>query len=138
MYTRTVAIRLHHTDAYGIIFFANQFKLCHDVFQEWLDDQGLILPPDRHTDLPLAVVLRAESDYAAPIHLGDRIRIDYQTESVGTTSFVNRFTMTNAAGTLVGRVRTVHVLIDARTSAKTPLPPAWRAALTAGLAPSGS
>ncbi len=134
MFTRTVTIRLHHTDAYGIIFFANQFKLCHDVFQDWLDERGLPLPVTRTAVEALAVVVRAESDYQAPIQLGDRLTIDYTVESVGTTSFVNRFALTNQRGVLVGRVRTVHVMTDPVTSAKRPLPPAWREALSGNLA----
>ncbi len=135
MFTRTVTIRLHHTDAYGIIFFANQFKLCHDVFQDWLDERGIPLPKTRAGVEALAVVMRAESDYAAPIQLGDRLTIAYEVEKVGTTSFVNRFTLTNQSGVLVGKVRTVHVMTDVATSAKRPLPSAWREALTAFLAP---
>ena len=135
MFTRTVTVRLHHTDAYGIIFFANQFKLCHDVFQDWLEEQGLPLPVTRTAVEALAVVIRAESDYAAPIHLGDRLTIAYGVEKIGSTSFVNAFTLTNQAGVVVGKVRTVHVMTDPVTSAKCPLPMAWRTALTGSLAP---
>ncbi len=135
MFTRTVTVRLHHTDAYGIIFFANQFKLCHDVFQDWLEEQGLPLPVTRTAVEALAVVIRAESDYAAPIQLGDRLTIAYGVEKIGSTSFVNAFTLTNQAGVLVGKVRTVHVMTDPVTSAKRPLPPAWRTALTGSLVP---
>jgi acyl-CoA thioesterase FadM len=57
------------------------------------------------------------------------LAIAYQVERIGTTSVTNLFTMTNQHGIVVGRVRTVHVLIDAKTSAKKILSEKWRVAL---------
>jgi acyl-CoA thioesterase FadM len=91
------------------------------------------LAPDRSTASELMVIVRCESDYQAPVRLGDRLTIAYRVERIGTTSVTNRFLITNQHGVQVGDVRTVHVQINARTSAKIPLTPAWRAALTSNL-----
>jgi 1,4-dihydroxy-2-naphthoyl-CoA hydrolase len=126
MFTYQLTVQLHHTDAYGIIFFANQFKFCHDTFQAWLDQEGFPLPPNRQAAKELLVVVHAESDYQAPVNLGDRLTVHYQVEKIGTTSVTNRFTLTNQRGEQVGRVRTVHVLTDAATSTKLALTPRWK------------
>ena len=133
MFTHRVTIELQHTDAYGIIFFANQFILCHGCFQAWLEQVGIPLPPTRHQATELMVIVRAESDYLAPIHLGDHLVVSFGVERIGTTSVVNVFTLTNQQGATVGKVRTVHVLIDPLTSAKMTLPERWRAALQSNL-----
>lgn len=133
MFVQHTTVQLHHTDAFGIIFFSNQFVLCHSCFQEWLESVGLQFPPNRQLATELLVIVHAESDYLGPIQLSDRLAISYQVERIGTTSVTNLFTMTNQHGITVGRVRTVHVLIDAKTSAKKVLPEKWRVALTGNM-----
>ena len=129
MFVQHTTVQLHHTDAFGIIFFSNQFVLCHSCFQEWLEQVGLQFPPNRQLASELLVIVHAESDYLGPIQLSDRLAIAFTVERIGTTSVTNRFTLTNQHGVIVGRVRTVHVLIDAKTSAKLTLPERWRVAL---------
>jgi YbgC/YbaW family acyl-CoA thioester hydrolase len=133
MFHYSMTVLLNHTDCYGIIFFANQPIFCHAAFQAWLEHVGMPLAPDRSTASELMVIVRCESDYQAPVRLGDRLTIAYRVERIGTTSVTNRFLITNQHGVQVGDVRTVHVHINARTSAKIPLTPAWRAALTSNL-----
>jgi YbgC/YbaW family acyl-CoA thioester hydrolase len=133
MFLYPMTVLLNHTDCYGIIFFANQPIFCHAAFQAWLEHVGMPLAPDRSTANELMVIVRCESDYQAPVRLGDRLTIAYRVERIGTTSVTNRFLITNQHGVQVGDVRTVHVQIDARTSAKIPLTSAWRTALTSNL-----
>lgn len=128
MFSYQITVQLHHTDAYGIIFFANQFKFCHDAFQAFLDQVGLPMPPTRPSAGAMMVIVHAESDYKTPVRLGDRLRLDVVIERLGTTSLTERTTITNQHGALVGVVRTVHVTIDAATNAKVPLPESLRAA----------
>ena len=129
MFAYRLTVQLHHTDAYGIIFFANQLKFCHDTFQAWLEHVGLPLPPTRPTSGGLLVVVHVESDYLAPIQVGDKLTVAYRCERIGTTSVTNAFTFTNQRGVTVGRARTVHVLIDVTTNAKMELPALYREAL---------
>jgi 1,4-dihydroxy-2-naphthoyl-CoA hydrolase len=133
MFSYPVTVQLHHTDAYGIIFFANQFVLCHACFQAFLEEAGIPLPPTRAQASELLVIVHAESDYQAPIQLGDKLCIDYRCEKLGSTSVTNRFTFTNQHGVVVGQVRTVHVFIDPLTSRKLPIPARWLTALAGNL-----
>jgi 1,4-dihydroxy-2-naphthoyl-CoA hydrolase len=128
MFTYQLTVQLHHTDAYGIIFFANQFKFCHDAFQAMLEQVGLPLPPRRLAVPAMLVIVHAECDYHAPVQVGDRLTIEVVTEKLGTTSQIMAYRFTNQHGLDVGHGRTVHVCIDTTTSAKVPLPPAFRAA----------
>jgi 1,4-dihydroxy-2-naphthoyl-CoA hydrolase len=130
MFSYPVTVQLHHTDAYGIIFFANQLVLCHGCFQAYLENAGIPLPPTRAQATELLVIVHVESDYQAPIQLGDKLRIDYHCEKLGSTSVTNHFTLTNQVGVQVGQVRTVHVFIDPVTSQKLQIPAHWHAALS--------
>lgn len=131
MFVHSLTVQLHHTDAYGILFFANQLAFCHDAFQTWLGQVGHPLAPTRAEAEFVAVVVHVESDYRAPVRLGDRLEIRYGVERVGTTSFTNRFRLVNQRGVEVGACRVVQVVIDPVTSAKTPIP-SWLRALLAG------
>src|SRR5580692_286582 len=75
MFTYTTKIRLHDTDAAGIIFFANQFKIVHDAYEDLLESFGWSF----HTMLKgtsyFLPIVHAESDYKAPVLVGDIIVI---------------------------------------------------------------
>jgi 1,4-dihydroxy-2-naphthoyl-CoA hydrolase len=133
MFTHLLTIQLHHTDAYGIIFFANQFKFCHDAFQALLEHLGFPLPPSRHDVPAMFVIVHAECDYQVPVHVGDRLTVAVRAEKIGTTSLVMGYRFTNQHGVQVGTGRTVHVFIDTTTSAKVPLSAPVRMAFTAHL-----
>lgn len=135
MFAHPQVIQLHHIDAYGILFFAHQLAFCHDCFQAWLAGHGRPLAPTRQEAEYLAVMVHVESDYTAPVRLGDRLTIAYAVAAIGTTSFTNRYRIINQAGVAVGGCRTVQVTVDPRTSQKMPIPPWLRALLIANAEP---
>jgi len=131
MFTQRRFIQLHDTDAYGILFFANQLRFCHDAFQEWLRQLGMPMEPRRDRAVFVAVVVHAESDYRAPVELGDEITVTMHVAKLGTTSFTSAFSFTNQRGVVVGEARLVQVTINPMTSGKIAIPADLRAALAA-------
>ena len=127
-FTYALTVQLHHTDAYGIIFFANQFKFCHDAFQAFLDHVGLPLPPRRELVPAMLVIVHVEADYKVPVHVGDRLRIEVRVHAIGTTSIQMDYRIFNQHGAQVGGARTVHVTIDTATSVKVAVPENYRVA----------
>jgi YbgC/YbaW family acyl-CoA thioester hydrolase len=124
-------VKLHDTDSYGIIFFPNQLRICHDALQELWRCLGHPLRPTRSDMTFLPVVVHAESDYLAPIRLGDELTISIGLAAIGTTSITLDYRLRNQHDAEVGRARTVQVCIDPTTSVKIPVPPLLRAALAA-------
>jgi len=128
MFTYKTKIRLHDTDAAGIIFFANQFKIIHDAYEEFLEkfDQSLqsIIKKTNY----FQPIVHAESDYKAPVFAGDKIAITVKVGHIGKTSFSLEYTLKRGK-TLVGKAKTVHVTIDQKTRKKIPLPSLLRRAL---------
>ena len=121
MFTYNTKIRLHDTDAAGIIFFANQFKIIHDAYEEFLErfDQSLqsIIQKANY----FQPIVHAESDYKVPLFAGDKIAITVNVGHIGKTSFSLEYTLKRGK-TLVGKAQTVHVTIDQKTRKKIPLP----------------
>ncbi len=133
MFTYLHRIQLHHTDAYSIIFFANQLQFCHDAFQALLAQIGFPLPPTRQDVVTMLVIVHVESDYQVPVHVGDVLTIQVCVKKMGTTSLVMSYILINQHGVQVGTAQTVHVNIDTKTSAKAPLPDKMRQAFQAHL-----
>jgi len=73
-------------------------------------------------------IVHAESDYKAPVFVGDKIVIAIKVGHIGETSFSFEYTLKRGK-TLVGTAKTVHVTIDQKSRKKIPLPPALRRVL---------
>jgi 1,4-dihydroxy-2-naphthoyl-CoA hydrolase len=129
MFVTQTKIRLHDTDAAGIIFFANQFKIIHDAYEDLLEKFDCSFRKMLGgTDLFLPIV-HAEADYLAPVRVGDKIAIGITVGHVGKTSFSFEYTLKRGK-ILVGKARTVHVTVSQKTRKKIPLPAALRKKLS--------
>jgi len=129
MMTIETTVKLHDTDAAGLLFFGHQFRMAHDAYEHFLNTSGhsfaWIL---RESDFFLPIV-HAEADYKAPLFAGDRLTIRVRTESIGRTSFVLGYEFLNEQADTVGTAQTVHVCIDKKDRQKRSLPESLRTAL---------
>lgn len=128
MFAYEHVVKLHDTDCYGIIFFANQFRFCHDAWQAFLAHDGLPLQPDRSGMPVIPVMVHAESDYLAKVVVGDRLRIEVALAHLGTTSFALGYRIAGPRGP-TGTAKLVHVCVDPVQDTKLPVPQRLREAL---------
>lgn len=122
MYVYQTKIKLHETDAAGLLFFGNQFKIIHDAYECVLENFGFSfaeLLKGRDFFLP---IVHAESDFKKPLFVGDVIEIQVTVDEIGKTSFSFAYTLLDAAQDIVGTAKTVHVTMDKKKQAKIPLP----------------
>ena len=128
MFIYKTQIRLHDTDAAGLIFFANQLAIVHDAYELLLEKFGFSFPQMLKGGKYFLPIVHAESDYKAPLGVGDKIAIAIRVGHIGATSFAFEYTI-HRGKTLVGTAQTVHVTINTKTGHKTPLPAKLRKAL---------
>jgi len=122
MYTYQTKIKLHQTDAAGLLFFSHQFEIIHDAYEALLESIGFgFASLIREKDFFLPIV-HAESDYKKPLFVGDLIEILISVEQVGKTSFTFAYKLQNTKQEIVGMARTIHVTMDKKTQKKIPLP----------------
>lgn len=125
------SIGLRHTDATGVLFFAEQFKIALDSYEAFLKASGWSLKAiieEGHFFFP---VVHAESDYFAPLKVGDELEVALTIPHVGTSSFTCYYEFTDTARQLlVGKTTLVHVAVSAETRKTIPLPDPMRAFLT--------
>ena len=111
-------IKLHETDAAGILFFSNIFKITHDAFEEFLDDIGFPMSDIlEKLDFDL-VIVHAAADYMSPLKVDDQVSIHLNVEKIGTTSFILIYTVKGVKDKIIGKVKTVHVCIDKKSGKK--------------------
>lgn len=124
-------VRLHDTDAAGLLFFAQQFFYVHDIYEDLLRAIGL--PMENiiaEADYFLPIV-HAESQYHQSLSVGHELEVSVTVEKLGTTSYTLGYLFENALGEIVGRARTVHVSIERNSREKIPLPQGLRSRLEA-------
>ena len=123
MYCRKKVLFLNESDATGVLYFAQAFKIAQETFEEFLGTIGKSWGEYlKEGDLLLPVV-HAEGDYFAPVQVGDALHILLSLEKMGTTSFTVRCRFEGAAsGKLLGSTSIVHVVIDRRSWSKMAIP----------------
>jgi len=129
MFIYKTTIKLHDTDAAGLLFFGNQFKIIHEAYEVLFEKIGFSFAKlIKECDFFLPIV-HAESDYEAPLFVGDKITVEVHVFKIGRTSFILSYRLFNQNDKLVGTAQTVHVSVTKTTKKKIPLPPALRRAL---------
>ena len=126
MYTYQHKIKLHETDAAGLLFFSHQLRYVHDAYESLLEQMGLgFAELIKNKDYFLPIV-HVESDYKLPLFVGDLLEIQIVVEDIGQTSFTFGYTILNHKKECVGTAKTVHVTISKKTHKKIPLPKEMR------------
>lgn len=127
VFRHQLSVRLYDTDAAGVLYFGSQFRLAHDAFETFMAQNGFPISI-MMTEPYLLVVRHAQSDYTAPVMLGDTVDIDLYIERLGRTSFTCNYTL-QVNDRPVGKAKTVHVTIDRKTRNAVAMPGEMRAAL---------
>ena len=131
MFTYQTTVRLYDTDAAGLLFFGNHFRIIHAAYEAYFESQGLGMGNIiRDGELVLPIV-HAEADYDEPMFVGNKLTVELSADRPTTHSYTLHFLLKNDEGRRVASVKTVHVCVDNRTNKKTPLPEKMRKAIEA-------
>ncbi len=116
------SVKIYDTDAAGILFFGNQFRLVQDAYEAYLESKGFPLVNFLDKLSYIVPVVHAETSYRVPLRVSDKLVIKLSIRKVGTTSFVLGHEIFKEGGELAGAGKTVHVCIDKKSRSKIPLP----------------
>lgn len=123
-------IRLHDTDAAGILFFASQFHFMHDAYEDFLREIGLPMEALLAQGLFFVPIVHAEAQFHKSVSVGRELVISVSVERLGNTSYTLVYRLEDSDGGCVGTGRTVHVTVDRKSGRKRALPEDLRQALT--------
>lgn len=119
-------VRMHDTDMAGILYFAKQFRYVHDALEDLVEKEGFNFDYLFNNSDFVFVIVHAEADYLEPVKVGDLLEVHVEVESMGTSSFTMSYKIFKANDTLIGKAKTVHVCLDAKTRTKIPIPDSLR------------
>jgi len=122
MFKMNSSVRLSDSDAAGILFFGNYFRLAHDAYEAFMESIGFSLS-DMITKADfLILIAHTEADYEKPLRLGEKLAVELTVEEIGQTSFVLSHRLKDAQNDVAAMVKTVHVTVDKKNGGKIPLP----------------
>ncbi|OED38216.1 hypothetical protein AB834_01040 [PVC group bacterium (ex Bugula neritina AB1)] len=128
MYTKKYTVRLHDTDAFGVLYFANQFRIIHEAYEEFTDDLGFHLNKLMDQSQYFIPIVHAEASYNHPVMMGDTLKISLNVENISVHSYSITYDIL-LKKILVGTAKTVHVSTHAYKNKKVPIPKSLRQAL---------
>ena len=121
MFSYHTTIRMNNVDAAQRLFFAEQFVIAHDAWEAYLEAHGTSIRSLLEDFDFVTPIVHAESDYTAPMKLGDRVVVAVECAEIGTKSFTMKFRIA-ANDVSVGQVTHVHATVDKASGAAVPVP----------------
>ena len=130
-YAYSLRIRLHDTDAAGVMFYGHLFRHAHDAYESFMEQLGFPLhdligtaDAGHKVRLPIA---RAQARYERPLRLGDRVRVDLWVTEIRRRSFALHYRFLDEQGRTCATAQTLHCLVGEDDAG---LPEGLRNALT--------
>ena len=128
MYHYQTTIRLHQTDAAGVVFFSNLFVIAHDAYESFLESH-LPLNAILLDGVYIIPIVHAEADYLLPLALSEKITVELSLEKLGTSSFNLGYVIKNSKTETAARLKTIHAVQLKEDQKTVPIPDPLRNAL---------
>ncbi len=130
MFRHEAPVRLHLTDAAGVLFFGSYFTLAHDAYESFMESIDCRFEEIFTQSDFLILIVHAEGDYKAPLYTGDQLVIDLTCGRLGGRSYSLDYEI-KRDGQVVARMNTVHVCVDKESKKSRSLPDKLRTQLAA-------
>lgn len=121
MHTYSTTVRIHHTDAAGIVFFANLFIIAHECYESYLDPDVTFQSMFNKLNLMLPIV-HAEADYHKPLRVSDKITVQLRLGNIGESSYTLEYDILTEEGESAATLKTSHVVKGRDSSQPVSLP----------------
>ena len=123
-FVHPVTVRLHHTDAAGVIFCSRLLELAHEAYEALLDEAGLGVGRILADGEVLLPVVAVEAEFTKPIRVGDRLQVELTLSRSGDHSYQVAYRFRDQAGQVRAHAATRHVALDGSGTGPVLLPPA--------------
>ena len=120
MYIRNVTLCLRDTDATGVLYFTEQLRMAQQTIEIFLKEHGFELK-NLFSHKFFIPIVHADADYFLPLYVGDDLQVRMSLLEKGTTSFQMEYSFYKGDA-LAGKVRIVHVVVNAQSRKKMLIP----------------
>ena len=123
-------VHFNDTDLGGVVFFANTFKIAHQLFEIFLVEEcGLSWDLWFQNESWAVPVKEANCDYSAPLFAGEFCKGKVRLIQLGDSSAVFE-TQISQRNRLCAAIQTVHVFVSLQTHKKIAIPDVIRKSLS--------
>ncbi|MEW6411461.1 MAG: thioesterase family protein [Candidatus Zixiibacteriota bacterium] len=122
MYKCDFIVRLPDTDAAGILFYGNYFRLAHEAYEALMGALGYGLKYIIDESEILLLIAHSEADYRQSLCLDDEYSVDIRVEKLGDKSFTLAYNFVRKDGQVCATLRTVHVALHKGSQKTVSLP----------------
>lgn len=120
-------VRMHDTDAAGILYFARQFRFVNDALEDYLESEKITYYQMFNHEKVVLVIVHCEADFYKSLFVGNKLEVVVSCERIGKSAFTLLYQIyrlpPEGERELVGVARTVHCAIDYTTREKVDIPP---------------
>ncbi len=121
MFTKLVSINFFDTDAAGVLFFGNLFRLAHSAYEEFMSEGNF--EKNYFLDKEFAIpIVHTEANYLKPILPSTQLKVELTVEELKESSFALEYFFINGNQTILAKAKTVHVFVSKKEWKKTPIP----------------
>jgi 4-hydroxybenzoyl-CoA thioesterase len=127
-FVRDIVVRFEHCDPAGLIFYPRFFALVNETVEDWFASLGhsfKTLHIERRKGVP---TVRFETEFIAPVRLGDRMRQSLGVDDIGRASLHLKH-IASVGERTVARFDQTLVFTDLDTMKSEPWPAELRAAM---------
>jgi len=129
MYEYQTVVRLHFTDAAGVVYFANVFVMAHECYESFLEQDNSIGSIIEQAEFIIPIV-HAEADYRMPLKLSEKVGIEMTLGNMANSSFELDFAFFNESSQVAAKVKTVHAVLQQSTHKPIRIPEFLKTALS--------
>jgi 4-hydroxybenzoyl-CoA thioesterase len=121
MFATSILVRFGDLDGAGIAYYPNLVNFLHEAFEDFFEGHVGRRYPEVYKGGIAFPTVKVEMEFFAPVHYGDRVRVEVAVERLGRSSVHIRYEGT-VGGKPVFRARNVAVTVDLKTFRATPIP----------------
>ena len=129
-------VRLPHTDAAGVIFYAKIFEIEEELFERWLELGGFSVRAMVDRELAPTPIVRCEAEFKEPVRIGDRLNARLSGVDVGRSSYTLLWHFVRD-GRVAMSARVTRVAMDPKTGKSVEFNEAFRAWLEEAMSRAG-
>jgi len=122
MFTYQTRVKLHDTDAAGLLFYSSIFNIIHDAYEAFLDSHDLNIGKILKEKEYMLPIIRAEADYKLKQSVGDKMAIILTCEKIGKSSYTITYEIVNEDNEIVCTAKTANVVLDYNTKSIKAIP----------------
>lgn len=125
-FSEHLVVRLPHTDAAGVIFYAKIFEIEEELFERWLELGGFSVGAMIDRRLAPTPIVHCTADFRRPVRVGDRLTARMAGIDIGRSGYTLAWVFL-VDGELAMSAKVKRVAIDPEAGEAVDLPEQFRA-----------